>query len=246
MSAQLLAASLAAAAQRSDPRAGHRSDGRDAGPDRAGRGLHRRRHRGGPAEVPALCRPAEPGRDRGRRRRRLDDLGRHERSLRGDLRGRDRRRRRDLRDVGRASCAGAGLGAADGRSGVRARRSLCCAGVRASRFGAGSDADPGRAADADRGVPVGAVRHRRHVGLPCVIGPADPVRVARSALAAAVPAVWSGPAASADLPGSCGQVLPARRVHLGDPAVRHHVDLRLRRFDQVLRDRGQGQRGWQQ
>ena len=83
--------------------------------------------------------------------------------------------------------------------------------------------------DADRGLPAGAVRDQRHAGLPGRGRPADAVRRPRGAVAAAVPDVRAGPPTSAAVAGGGGQVLPARRVRLGDSAVRHRAALRLQR-----------------
>ena len=78
-----------------------------------------------------------------------------------------------------------------------------------------------RGLDADRGLPAAHVRGRRHAALPGGQRPADDVRRARGALAAAVPAVRPGPPPPAALAGGRAQVLPARRVLLGVLPLRH-------------------------
>ena len=83
--------------------------------------------------------------------------------------------------------------------------------------------------DPDRGLPAVPVRGRRHAALPGLERPADDVRRARGALAAAVPAVRAGPPASPALPGGRAEVLPARRVLLGVLPVRRRAAVRLRR-----------------
>ena len=75
-------------------------------------------------------------------------------------------------------------------------------------------AGPG-ADDADRGLPVHAVRARRHDRVLRGERPADDVRRARGAQPAAVPDLRARPAPPAALAGGGGQVLPARRVRLG-------------------------------
>ena len=81
----------------------------------------------------------------------------------------------------------------------------------------------------DRGLPAADVRGRRHAAVPGVQRPADDVRRARGAVAAAVPAVRAGPPPPAAQPGGVAQVLPARRVLLGVLPVRRRAALRLRR-----------------
>ncbi len=83
--------------------------------------------------------------------------------------------------------------------------------------------------DPDRGLPAADVRGRRHAAVPGGQRPADDVRRARGALAAAVPAVRAGPPPPAALAGGVAEVLPARRVLLGVLPVRRRAALRLRR-----------------
>ena len=96
--------------------------------------------------------------------------------------------------------------------------------------------------DADRGLPADHVRGRRHAALPRVERPADDVRRARGALAAAVPAVRAGPPPPAAQPGGLAQVLPARRVLVRVLPLRRRAALRLRRHRAALRHRRGGQR----
>ena len=72
----------------------------------------------------------------------------------------------------------------------------------------GVDAGP----RAHRGLPAGDVRARRHDAVPDLQRPADDVRRARGAVAAAVPAVRPGPPSPAAQPGGRAEVLPARRL----------------------------------
>ena len=91
-----------------------------------------------------------------------------------------------------------------------------------------------RPAAADRGLPAAAVRRRRHAALPGGERPADAVRGARGALAAAVPAVRAGPPPPPDLAGGGAQVLPAGRVLLGVLPVRRRAAVRLRGLARTL------------
>ena len=118
---------------------------------------------------------------------------------------------------------------------VRARRGVRHPGRRQGRLGARSGGRPGRRTDADRGLPARAVRHRRDDGLPGRDRHGHAVRRARGALAAAVPAVRAGPPAPADLAGSGRQVLPARRLHLGDLRLRAGAALRVLGLHRVRR-----------
>ena len=82
---------------------------------------------------------------------------------------------------------------------------------------------------ADRGLPADAVRGRRHAAVPRRQRPADDVRRARGAVAAAVPAVRAGPPPPPALAGGGAEVLPARRVLVGVLPLRRRAALRLRR-----------------
>ena len=76
---------------------------------------------------------------------------------------------------------------------------------------------------AHRGLPADPVRGRRHAAVPRGQRPADHVRRARGAVAAAVPALRPGPAPPPALAGGGGEVLPAGRVLLGVLPVRHRL-----------------------
>ena len=97
-------------------------------------------------------------------------------------------------------------------------------------------AGPG-ADDADRGLPVHAVRARRDDDLRRGERPADDVHRARGAQPAAVPDVRARPAAPAAVAGGGGQVLPARRVRLGVLPLRARADLRVRGLGAAHRHR---------
>ena len=97
-------------------------------------------------------------------------------------------------------------------------------------------AGPG-ADDADRGLPVHAVRARRHDDLRRGERPADDVHRARGAQPAAVPDVRAGPAAAAAVAGGGGQVLPARGVRVGVLPLRPRAALRLRGLGAAHRHR---------
>ena len=97
-------------------------------------------------------------------------------------------------------------------------------------------AGPG-ADDADRGLPVHAVRARRDDDVRRGERPADDVHRARGAQPAAVPDVRARAAAPAAVAGGGGQVLPARRVRLGVLPLRARADLRVRGLGAVHRHR---------
>ena len=111
----------------------------------------------------------------------------------------------------------------------RAASACCCSpsarSTPAAAFARPGSPMPGTEARAalhrDRGstqtevFPLLHVRRRRHDAVPGGQRPADDVRRARGALAAAVPAVRAGPPAPAAQPGGRAEVLPARRVLLG-------------------------------
>ena len=113
---------------------------------------------------------------------------------------------------------------------------------------AGSPRDR-RAADlrarADRGLPAGHVRHRRHDAVRRGERPAGHVRRARGAQPAAVPDQRPGPPPAAALAGGGGQVLPAGRVRLGvlplrpGPGLRRHRQRPARRHPRRGRRRRQ-------
>ena len=94
---------------------------------------------------------------------------------------------------------------------------------------------------AHRGLPADAVRGRRHAAVPRRERPADHVRRAGGAVAAAVPAVRAGPAPPAALAGSGHEVLPARRVLVGVLPVRRRDAVRLLRLGAAVRDRATAQ-----
>ena len=115
-----------------------------------------------------------------------------------------------------------------------------------SAFAAQAAAVPGSAEEREglqagitphRGVPAHPVRGRRHAAVPRRQRPADHVRGARGAVAAAVPALRPGPAAPAAVAGSGHEVLPARLVLLGVLPVRHRDAVRLLRLGAAVRDR---------
>ena len=99
---------------------------------------------------------------------------------------------------------------------------------RRARVGGGGRG-PGGQHRAHRGVPARDVRAARDDGVRHVQRPADDVRRARGAVAAAVPDVRPGAPTPPAQPGGGAQVLPARRVLVGLLRVRHRPDLRLRR-----------------
>ena len=82
---------------------------------------------------------------------------------------------------------------------------------------------------ADRGVPADDVRRRRHAAVPGRRRPADHVHRAGGAVAAAVPAVRAGAAATAAVAGSGAEILPARRLLVGVLPLRRRDAVRLRR-----------------
>ena len=99
-------------------------------------------------------------------------------------------------------------------------------------------------AGADRGLPAGDLRHRRHDALRRVERPADHVRRARGAQPAAVPDLRAGPPPPAAVAGGGGQVLPARRLRLGVLPLRPGARLRGHRQRPAARHpRGQPRRG---
>ena len=95
---------------------------------------------------------------------------------------------------------------------------------------------------AHRGLPADDVRGRRHADVPRGQRPADDVRRARGALAAALPALRPGPAPAPAQPGSGDEVLPARRLQLRLLRLRHRPGLRVRRLDGLRGDRRGRQR----
>ncbi len=91
--------------------------------------------------------------------------------------------------------------------------------------------------------PAADVRRRRHDAVPRGQRPADHVRRARGALAAALPALRPGPPPAPAQPGGRAQVLPPRRVLLRLLPLRRRADLRLRRVDELRgHQRGGSQR----
>ena len=86
---------------------------------------------------------------------------------------------------------------------------------------------PAEGGHAHRDLPADPVRGRRHAAVPRGQRPAHAVRGARGAVAAALPAVRAGPPPPAAVPGSGGEVLPARGLLLGVPPVRHRPAVRV-------------------
>ena len=87
----------------------------------------------------------------------------------------------------------------------------------------------------DRGVAAGLVLGRRHDAVRRRRRPADVLHRARGALAASLPDGGTGPASAAAEPGGGAQVLPARRLLVGVPALRVGLPVRLRRHHQLRR-----------
>ena len=114
---------------------------------------------------------------------------------------------------------------------------------RAGRRGARQRRGTRRTAEgrhAHRDLPAHPVRHRRHAAVPRRQRPAHDVRGPGGAVAPAVPALRARPAAPPAVAGSGGEVLPARRVLLGDLPVRHRDALRVRGLGAAVRHRRGG------
>ena len=110
------------------------------------------------------------------------------------------------------------------------------AAVPGHRSGAGGH--PGRRR-AHRGLSAGAVRAVRDDAVRRLVGPDHHVRGAGDLVAAALPAVRSGPAPAAAQSGGRAQVLPAGRLVLGVLPLRGGAAVRLRG---LLRSRGDRRR----
>ena len=111
----------------------------------------------------------------------------------------------------------------------------------AARLGRGARGAAGRPG-AHRDLPADPVRGRRHAAVPRLQRPADDVRGARGAVAAAVPAVRARAAPPPAVARGGDEVLPARRVLLGVLPVRHRDAVRVLRFCVARRDRVRGAR----
>ena len=163
---------------------------------------------------------------------------------RGHRRGRARRRRRRALPAGDHRRARRARAAAVRRAGARPG----AVGVRDVGRRPGGQPPRPRArhlrAGADRGLPAGDLRHRRHDAVRRAQRPADHVRRARGAQPAAVPDQRAGPPAPAALAGGGGQVLPARRLRLGLLPLRPGAGLRRHRQRPPARHpRGRPRRG---
>ena len=218
--------------------------------------VRRRRRRRARRGVPAPRRPL-PGATGAGHRRSTRRAGRRRQGVDGPalVGGSDRRRRRRRRRQAGAVPAGhAAAGrhprhAADGRTspsrrgGRRGRRERPGRVHLAGRRGAGQRRREDRHESrcrADGDLPADDVRARRHDVVPGLRRPADDVHRARGVLAAAVPDVRPGPAATAALPGGRAEVLPARRVLVGVLPLRHRPALRLLRRVEPQRDPRRG------
>ena len=158
--------------------------------------------------------------------------------------GRHRRRRTGAVPAGRDPAARADRSAGNGRADTGHRRPVHLGRLVAARLRARAHADRHRC-HPDRGLPAADVRGRRHADVPGGQRPADDVRRARGAVAAALPAVRARAPPAAALAGGVAEVLPARRVLLGVLPVRRGAALRLRRHGAAVghRRRGQQERG---
>ena len=141
----------------------------------------------------------------------------------------------------------AGLGVAGDPAVRRARPGPGPVGVR--DVGGGARRQPARPrpadlrAGADRGLPAGDLRDRRHDAVRRGERPAGHVRRARGAQPAALPDLRAGPAPAPAVAGGRGQVLPAGRLRLGVLPVRPRAGLRRHRQRPALGDpRGLGRR----
>ena len=170
----------------------------------------------------------------------------HARHVRRDVRRRGRGRRGDLRDVGRAAGARPAVGAADGRPGSEPGGAFVTRGGRAGRLRPRRGWPPGSAAPMQTEVfPLALFAVGGMMVFPAA---SDLVTLFVALEVLSLPLyLMCGLARRRRLISQevGGQVLPARRVHLGDLPLRAGAALRLRGFDVVRRDRhpGPGGRG---